>query len=257
MTFKPVHITRFIIATGCVLPVVLLFGISLSQNWVFPYVMPQRFTAGNWLALTSKGNAIFTGLITSLGIALVVALCATSAGFFTSQVIAYHRFRKQLIILAYLPFVISPVIFAVCLKFYFIKMNLAGNVTGIVLAQLIIAFSYSIIFFAGFWNQRIKQYQMAVNTLGGNNRYAFKKVIIPVSRPMLLVCFFQCFLISWFEYGLTSIIGYGKVQTLTIKVYDFLTEANIYYAALSCCLLIVPPVVLLWLNKRIIFRRIE
>ncbi|MEO7310822.1 MAG: hypothetical protein ABIX01_10525 [Chitinophagaceae bacterium] len=257
MTFKPAHISRMAIALGCILPVVLLFGISLSQNWAFPKLLPQQFTAANWSALFTKGNSITTGLFTSLIIALLVASLATASGFFTSQVIAYHRFRRQLIVLAYLPFVISPVIFAVCLKFYFIRMNLVGNIMGIVLAQLIIAFPYSIIFFVGFWNQRIKQYQMAVNTLGGSNGYAFSKVIVPLSRPMLLVCFFQCFLISWFEYGLTSIIGYGKVQTLTIKVFDFLTEANLYYAALSCCLLIIPPVILLWLNKRIIFRRIE
>ena len=50
------------------------------------------------------------------------------------------------------------------------------------------------------------------------------------------------------------IIGYGKVQTLTVKVYQFLTEANIFYAALNCCLLILPPVLLLWMNKRIILR---
>ncbi|WP_204314462.1 hypothetical protein, partial [Klebsiella aerogenes] len=71
--------------------------------------------------------------------------------------------------------------------------------------------------------------------LGGTNIVALTSVIIPLSKPLLLVCFFQCFLISWFEYGLTSVIGYGKIQTLTIKVYQFLTEANIYYAALSCC----------------------
>ncbi|MGL1138528.1 hypothetical protein ACSIJM_23815, partial [Vibrio parahaemolyticus] len=71
-------------------------------------------------------------------------------GFFVSKTIAYHTYRRQLLFLAYLPFVLSPVILAVCLKFYFIKLSLAGTVAGVIIAQLIIAIPYSIIFFTGF-----------------------------------------------------------------------------------------------------------
>lgn len=251
--FKARTILRYAIAVICIFPVLILLLLSVSQNWVFPNVFPQKYTAENWLELL-RGNSIAISLLVSIAIALLVAFLSTVAGFITSQLIAYHTNRKYLLLLAYLPFVLSPVILAVCLKFYFNKMNIAGTFLGVVLAQMIIAFPYCIIFFISFWNERIRQYQNLVTTLGGNNYYAFRKIILPVAKPMLLVCFFQSFLISWFEYGLTSVIGYGKVQTLTIKVYQFLTEANLFYAALSCCLLIIPPVVLLWVNKRFVFR---
>ena len=251
--FKARTILRYAITVICIFPVLILLLLSVSQNWVFPNVFPQKYTAENWLELL-RGNSIAISLLVSIAIALLVAFLSTVAGFITSQLIAYHTNRKYLLLLAYLPFVLSPVILAVCLKFYFNKMNIAGTFLGVVLAQMIIAFPYCIIFFISFWNERIRQYQNLVTTLGGNNYYAFRKIILPVAKPMLLVCFFQSFLISWFEYGLTSVIGYGKVQTLTIKVYQFLTEANLFYAALSCCLLIIPPVVLLWVNKRFVFR---
>lgn len=251
--FKARTILRGVIAVICIFPVLLLLLLSVSKNWVFPSVLPQRYTPENWLELL-RGNSVAISLLVSVAIALLVALLSTVAGFITSQLIAYHAKRKYLLLLAYLPFVLSPVILAVCLKYYFNILNIAGTLFGVVLAQMIIAFPYCIIFFIGFWNQRIRQYQDLVNTLGGNNYYAFNKIILPIAKPMLLVCFFQSFLISWFEYGLTSVIGYGKVQTLTIKVYQFLTEANIFYAALSCCLLIIPPVLLLWVNKKFVFR---
>ncbi len=242
-----------VIAAACVLPALLLFALSLSRNWVFPALLPQQVTGELWIELM-QGGMVTQSLVISIVIAVLVAVLATSCGFITSRLIAYHAWRKQLLFLAYFPFVLSPVILAVCLKFYFIKMSIAGTVAGVVLAQMIIAFPYSTIFFMSFWNQQTRQYQHVVSTLGGSELYGFTKIILPVAKPMLLVCFFQSFLISWFEYGLTSVIGYGKVQTLTIKVYQFLTEANIFYAALSCCLLIIPPVVLLWLNKKFIFR---
>ncbi len=74
---------------------------------------------------------------------------------------------------------------------------------------------------------------------------------------MLLICFFQTFLISWFQYGLTLLIGAGKVQTLPIKVYDYVNEANIFYAAMASCLLILPPAALLWVNKRFVFNEMR
>ncbi len=255
--FKPGYIVKVGIGIACIIPILLLFMLSLSKNWVYPNFFPGQVSWQNWKELFTPGNSITLSLLTSLSIALFVAIFSTVGGFVTSQLIAYHAYRKKLLFLAYLPFVLSPVILAVCLKFYFIKMNLAGTTIGVILAQLIIAFPYSIIFFIGFWNQQIKQFQAMVNTLGGNNLYAFKKIIFPLSKPFLLVCFFQSFLISWFEYGLTSVIGYGKVQTLTIKVYQFLVEANIFYAALSCCILILPPVLLLWMNKKFIFREVS
>ncbi|MBC7867720.1 MAG: ABC transporter permease subunit, partial [Gloeobacteraceae cyanobacterium ES-bin-316] len=247
---KRMHISKWIIGALCIVPVIILVILSLSQQWVYPLVLPQKFTTEAWIYIFKGNNKIAQGIFTSTGIALAVATLATGMGFFSSRVIAYHRFKKQLLLLAYLPFVLSPVIFAVCIKYYFIRLGLAGTFTGVVLAQLIIAFPYSIIFFTSFWNHRMLQYQMLVNTLGGTQKQAFKKVILPMAKPMLIVGFFQCFLISWFEYGLTLVIGFGKVQSLTIKVFQYLTEANIFYASLSCCLLILPPILLLWVNKK-------
>ena len=257
MQTKSSFLFRFFIALLCIVPVLILLTLSFSQNWSFPSLLAREFSTAAWVDLFTPGNSISTSLITSLIIALLVGTSATAIGFFVSKTIAYHRYRRSLLLLAYLPFILSPVILAVCLKYYFIKMNAAGTVWGVIIAQLIIALPYSIIFFTGFWNQRIKEYEEVVRTLGGKPGYAFKKVIIPLSKNLLLICFFQCFLISWFEYGLTSVIGFGKVQTLTVKVYQFITEANIFYAALSCCLLILPPVLLLWVNKGIILRYLK
>jgi len=252
---KPLPVALWIVATLCIIPVVILVMLSLSQQWMYPFVLPKKYTAEAWLYIFEGDNKIAQSILTSAGIALSVATLATAMGFFSSRVIAYHRHKRPLLLLAYLPFVLSPVIFAVCIKYYFIILGLAGTFWGVILAQLIIAYPYSIIFFTSFWNLRMQQYQSLVNTLGGSHAQAFKKVLLPMAIPMLITGFFQCFLISWFEYGLTLIIGFGKVQSLTIKVFQYLTEANIFYAALSCCLLILPPIVLLWVNKKFIYHK--
>lgn len=250
--FKGKSILVSILVLWWCLPLLLLLFLSVSINYTFPNLLPQHFTLQHWADFLFDNDGLQQSFFNSFSIALLVGSIATFLGFISSKWIANHQRKYLWLTLTYFPFALSPVIFAVCLKFYFLKAGLAGNIIGVIIAQLMIAFPYATIFFTSFWNNTIKNYQNIASTLGSNSVLIYRKIIFPLAKSLLLVCFFQCFLMSWFEYGLSSIIGYGKVPTLTIKVFQFIGEANIFYAALSSCLLIVPPIVLLWINKKLV-----
>lgn len=253
--FKGRTISLLLLVIWCILPLIILLLLSFSLHWTFPNLLPKNFTTEHWNEFLFNNKGVQQSFINSFTIALFVAAAATFLGFISSRWIAYHKRKNLLLTLTYFPFALSPVIFAICLKFYFLKAGLAGNIEGVILAQLIITFPYSTIFFTSFWNRSIKNFQSLAYTLGSSEMYSYQKIIFPLAKTFLLTCFFQCFIISWFEYGLTNIIGYGKVQTLTIKVFQFIGEANIFYAALSSCLLILPPIILLWLNKKFVLHQ--
>ena len=174
------------------------------------------------------------------------------AGFLTSKCISYHRWRNQLLFCAYIPFVISPVIFGVCLLFLFIKLQLADEFLGVVIAQGIIAYGFSIVFFGRFWNAQLRAIEELVYTLGGSAWDALVRALFPMARGALFVCFCQAFLISWFDYGIVLTIGGGKIETLTIRVFTFINEASLPLAAASSCLLVLPPMLLFWANKKFV-----
>ncbi len=253
--FKVKLITSGIVIVWCCLPLLLLLFLSFSINYTFPQLLPTNFTIQHWADFLLSKNGLQQSFFNSFSIALLVASTATVLGFISSKWIAYNTRKNFWLILTYFPFALSPVIFAVCLKFYFLKAGLAGNIGGVILAQLIITFPYATIFFTNFWNNNIKSFKNIATTLGSNSLHTYRKVILPLAKPFLMVGFFQCFLMSWFEYGLSSVIGYGKVETLTIKVFQFIGEANIFYAALCSCLLIIPPIILLWLNKKFVVQQ--
>ena len=253
--FNSRSITASLILICFVLPIIILLMLSFANNWVYPFILPKQFTTNNWYEFLFRNSRLKQSFVHSFFIAITVSFFATATGFVTAKWIAYHKRKNLLLALAYLPFALSPVIFAVCLKYYFLKAGLAGNLWGVILAQLIITFPYSIIFFTSFWNRSIKNYEDVSATLGSNIFLTFIKVILPQAKQFLITCFFQCFIISWFEYGLTTVIGYGKVETLTINVFQFIKESNTYYASLSSCLLILPPVLLLWFNKKFILQQ--
>lgn len=236
-------------------PFLFLGMLSVGRQWPYPAVFPQEWSLANWVSVFSGSDGLGSSVLLSLGISLLVATLATAGSFWASRHIAYHPRREAWLSLAYFPYVFAPVILAACLQFFFIVSGLYGKVAGVLLAQLFITFPYGIIFFSGFWNERMYHMEQLVFTLGGSRWQAFAKTLIPAARGALLTCFFQLFLISWFEYGLTTLIGVGKVPTLTLKVFQYVNEADLFLAALASCLLILPPIVLLWLNKQYLFRK--
>ncbi len=253
-------ITRTLLAVLVAGVILMPFGVlavlSVGRAWPYPAVLPDVAGGGAWglLFSTERGLAASFGL--SVGLALAVAALGTALGFVTSRAVAYHPRRDRLLRLAYGPFVLSPVVYAVCLHPFFIRLGLSGRVAGVGLGQLLIAYPFAVIFFTGFWNDNIRSLENVVLTLGGSPGQALRRVLLPLARNLLGVCFFQTFLISWFEYGLTAYLGVGRVQTLPVKVYGYIGEANPFLAALSSCLLVFPPLVLLWANKRILYREV-
>lgn len=249
-TYAPL---RWLASLLLLVPFGLLLLLSLMQGWRFPALMPEAWSGQSWRYLFTGNNDLAAALGRSLLLSLSVATLATVGGFFTGRVIAFSPRKRTWLLLAYFPFVLAPVVYAAVVYFYFVVLGLAGSLPGVMLAQLMIAYPYAVILFTGYWTPRLRDMEQLVYTLGGNRRVAFGRVLLPMSRGILLVGFFQTFLISWFEYGLTRLIGVGKVQTLTIEVYQYVQEANPYLAALSGVLLFVPPLLLLWVNKRYVF----
>ncbi len=254
INWKPFFLTAMV----CLIlfPFVYLLWLSFSAEWIFPDVLPHYFGLANWKALFISETDLLTSFFQSVIISLSVAFTATLAGFIISRNIAYHPKKKTLSLISYFPYILSPVVFAACLSYFFLTTGVFGTMSGVVIAQFMITFPYALIFFISFWGEKMKNMEALVTTLGGNKFYSFTKVLLPLAKGMLLVCFFQTFLISWFEYGLTSVIGVGKIQTLTIKVFLFIRESNYFYGALSCCLLILPPVILMYINKRYVFNKL-
>ena len=237
------------------LPFLYLFLLSFADEWRFPEFLPHSINMKTWKNAVGDNSGIMNGFALSLVIAFFVALFSTLFGFFISRAIAHNKKRNLLLFSCYFPLSIAPVIYALLVNYLFIRIGLSGTIAGIVIAQLMITIPFGILLLNSFWNQQITALEEVSNTLGADFKETFFKVLLPIAKPQLLVCFFQTFLISWFEYGLTTIIGVGKIQTLTLKVYQYIGEANIYYAATSSCIIIFPIIILLWINKKFIYSK--
>jgi putative spermidine/putrescine transport system permease protein len=242
------------VMTACAFPLAYLALLSVAGPWEYPAILPEGLRFDRWTLLLGREQALLESLLVSLFVSTTVGSLSTLAGFLTARTVAYHRRRSLLLFLAYLPFAVSPVILGVSLLYVYIRLRLVATVAGVVLSHTIFAYGFAVVYWVPFWNPEKRAFEDLVRTLGGTPAEAYRLVLLPLSRGPLLVCFFQTFLISWFQYGLTILVGSGKVDTLPLRVYAYVFEANLGYAAVASCLLVGPPLVLLWLNTRIVRR---
>ena len=237
------------------MPLAYVFLLSFANNWRYPLLLPENFSLETWTYLFKTDYYVGLTFGVSILLSISVAILATCFGFFMSKSLSTHSLKSLFIASINFSYAFSPVVYAFCLNFLFIKLNLIGTLSGVVLAQCIIAFPFSYALCMQHWTNELLNLDNVVLLLGGSRTQSFFKVILPLSKNILLICFFQTFLISWFEYGLTSIIGLGKIQTLTLKTYQFIGESNIYFAAMSSVLLVFPPLLLFWFNRQFVFRK--
>ena len=242
------------VAALCAAPFLFLGLLSVAGAWSFPDLLPRTLRFDRWARLLSGESDLLESAVVSFLLACTVGLFSTSLGLLTARAISNHRHRNALMLAAYLPLAVSPVILGVCLLYLYIRLRLVATLAGVILAHVIFGYAFAVVFWIPFWNAEKRAYSDLVRTLGGRSRDFYWRVLLPLSRGPFVVCFFQTFLISWFQYGLTLLVGSGKVETLPLKVYDYVSEANVGYAAVAGCLLVLPPVLLAWVNQRMVRR---
>ena len=238
----------------CVLPVIQMALIGSAGPWPAGKLLPESLQWDRWARAIFREGDLAASVLLSLLISACVAALSTAIGFVASRQIAGHRSGRVLLLAAYLPFAISPVILATCLLYIYIRLGLSGTLQGVIMAQTTVASGFATVFLHGMWNPRQRGLEEVARTLGARPLQSWIRVLLPASAPLLRVCFIQTFLISWAQYGLTLMIGSGKVRTLPLRVFDYLFEADPGYAAVAGALLVAPPLLLLWTERRLLFR---
>lgn len=242
----------WVLSGALIAPLGLLVLLSLTRHWTWPALLPTEWQIRQWHDLLTESRGLGVIVLRSLAIGTGVAVFATGLGFASSRSVARHARQGWLMVLLHLPFAVSPVVLGVSLLYTFLRLHLAGHVVGVMLAHLVFAYAYAVILLSGFWNPRVQSLAELAALLGADRLQVWMKVLLPLARPLLAVCLLQTFLISWFDYALTLLIGGGQVSTLTIALYQYLISSDVRLAATCALLLLAPPLLALGFNQRVL-----
>ncbi len=245
------RVLAWLLSAWLMLPLLVLVLLSLARHWSWPALLPTQIQGRQWLSLFAAGGGLGAVVLRSAGMGIGVAVPATVLGFLTSRSVARHRHRGALMTLLHVPFAVSPVVVGVSLLYLWLRLNLAGQVVGVMLAQLIFAYAYAVILLSGFWNVQVQSLTELASTLGAGRRQIWRRVLAPLARPLLGVCLFQTFLISWFDYPLALLIGESRVATLTVALYQYFSSGDLRLAGTCGLVLAVPPLFVAAIHRRL------
>lgn len=243
------------IAAVLILPFLYLPVLSFADTWKYPMLVPESWSVVHWNRLFAAHRGIAPVILFSVLLSGSVALLATVVGFLTGRLLAGESGQRQIQAAGYLTYAFSPVIYAYCLQFFFLKAGISGTVAGVIVVQFLLFFPFSVIYFISHWGRELLSLEELCFTLGASRRDTWIRILVPVSAPALRTAFFQIFVFSWFDFGLTQVIGQGRVSTLSLTVWQYLAEADPYIAAAGSCLLLLPPALLMLINEKTIHFR--
>ena len=234
------------------LPFVLLVLLSMARSWRYPALWPQSWQSTQWTVFQDEWQTLALIALRSLALAVSVATLATVAGFFTSHGLARQRQQGPWLALALLPFAVPPLVYGLCLGQGFAALAFSGHYGGVVLAQWPCAYGYAVLICHGYWTPHHHALGELAAGLGARPTQIGWRVHLPLARGLLGVCLFQTALMSWFDFALVRVIGAGRVQTLTLTVFDYLAAGDVRQAASAALLLLAPPALALLIAPRLL-----
>mgnify|MGYP006277682813 CR=1 FL=1 len=233
---------RSLLVTSLLAPYALLLVMTIGSGWTYPGLVPDRIDFAPWQRLASDREGLIRSIALSLSISGLVGATATAVGLFAGRALRRTTSRFARLIL-YLPFAASPVVVGVTLYDLMVRVQLAGTALGVIALQGIFASAMATIYFSSSWSSRTDRLEQMVRTLGGGRWSVWRHAIWPRSKGLVQVCFVQTALYSWIDYGFAATIGGGQVQTVTLRLFAYLREANVNQAALASLVLFVPALV--------------
>lgn len=237
-------------------PFALLVLISLGSGWAFPRLLPDRMDLAAWRHFLSDRDQMFVAMATSAAMSLTVGTLSVAGGLLIGRAVRRTR-SKFAHFLIYLPFVISPVVVGICLYDLLIRIQVLGNVAGVILMQTVFALSFSSVFFYELWSPRAERLERLVSNLGGSRWDVWRHAIIPQISGLIFVCFLQTALYSWLDYGIVSIIGGGYVPSVTTRLFGYIREASVNQAAQASLILLAPALLGFLITTSVYFLRLS
>ena len=231
-------------------PSVYLLIKSLSVQQMFPELAPS-LTSEHWTDVLVGKSGFWRILLQSVLLSFTISVSTTSVASFLARYLFYPTQSKVWRYLVLLPFMVTPILFAISLQYYFLYIGIAGTVFGVFLAQFLYILPYAIFLQGTIWTERQYQYLDLLSSLGAKERQKWTMFIWPNYKNSLYIISFQCFLVSWFDFGWVQYIGMGRVKTLTLEVYSLIMGADIGTAAVVSGVLLVPPLMIyIGINRR-------
>lgn len=250
--------------------------ILISVIWLFPffylvlqsfrgepgsttnYFWPEEITFNNYVKLFTDTTFQFPKwYLNTLIVSIFVTVIQTAIVLATSYSLSRLRFKFRkpmmnlMLVLGMFPGFMSMTAIYFVLK----QIGLTQNIAGLILVYVASsAMGYYIC--KGFFDTIPKSLDEAARIDGANRSTIFFKIILPLSKPIIIYTILTAFTAPWGEYMFSSLLMLGDPEKFTVAygLKQMITRENIYnYFTTFCAGAVVVSIpitaLFIWLQK--------
>lgn len=200
---------------------------SFGTQW-FGTWLPDAFTT-SWYASAWEEFRIPEVVGVTLQISLSVVAISVLIGVPASYVLARQDFpfKKVVYFTFLLPILMPPITYGIPLATVLYKFGLAGNASGVVLANLVPSVPFVILTMTPFIEQINPSIEAAARMCGANVAALFLRVLGPLLLPGILAAAILVLVRTVGMFELTFLTAGPDSQTLVVTLYYAMSAAGI------------------------------
>jgi putative spermidine/putrescine transport system permease protein len=200
---------------------------AFATTWFGGWI-PDGFTT-HWFTDAWTDFALTDVLITTAQVALIVVALSIIIGVPAAYALARRNFPgKQVITLLFLlPILIPPITYGIPLATLLYKLQLAGSIQGVILANLVPAVPFVVLITIPFVEQIDPKIENAARMCGASTFTIFTRVIGPLLLPGVLAAGILILVRTVGMFELTFLTAGPSSTTLVVVLYDAVFGAGI------------------------------
>ncbi|GCD08492.1 ABC transporter permease [Clostridium tagluense] len=222
------YVTIGILLLIFLLPFIPLVINSFAYEFRWPKVLPSNTT---WRAFKyvfyenqNTYEAIFNTLIIATSVVVIDVIIAVPAAF---SLVRYEFKGKFIIkVVLFAPIIIPAFTAIMGMYVVFIKLGLTESVYGVILAHILPTLPYMIKALMVSYETLDTALEDQAAVLGAGPISRFIYISLPHILPGMVAGASLCFLISISQYFLTFLVGGGKVITISILMFPFISGGD-------------------------------
>lgn len=248
-----VNLELIIMSIIVIVPVswIVLSSFNKGTSLATSTFIPKQLTFENYRRLFQETN-FTTWFSNTFQIATLNAIISVFLILITAWVLSRFQFKgkKQglitLLILSMFPSFLSMT----AIYSLFVNLGLVGKPLALVLLYSIGAIPYNVWLVKGYLDGISMSLDEAAYMDGSTKLTTFFKIIVPMSKPIIVYCMVSQFMFPWMDYILPNLLLTGdKTRTVAVGLYSMITgNENSYFTTFAAgSVVIAVPCTLLFL----------
>lgn len=223
------------------------------------FVIEGKFTLSVYQEIFRKkiyllNNSVYVALLSAV-CSTVMSLCVAAKVCFSGKKVKSILTTILLISMVSPPFISSLAYIQLFGRNGSITRGILGlsvnpyGATGVIVMQTVFFTALNALLLIGIMDRIDVDMIRASKDMGANNSRTFCRIVIPLIRPALLVCFLLSFVRSMADYGTPIVIG-GRYENIATEIYmQIIGYANLEKSAALNVLLLIPAILIFSLYR--------